>query len=224
MSDQYVESRRTSVWELMLDVFVAPGKAMAQIADQRPVGAAALVVAGLAAFTGVLGLAGARGASALDPSLLPSDMPPEIMEAMSVFMESAAVFGAIFWVLGSVLWWFAKAAVYGLIGELVGAQRDGRAMLATLGFASLPVLLQAPLNLMLNRLGLAWLAMLLGIGFWLWTVILTVLAIRAALRTETGWAIVIYLIPVGVAVALVLVAGIAFVAALISAAGQLPMP
>lgn len=224
MTDPHPETGRTSVWELMLDVFVAPGRAMARIADERPVGAAAVLVTGLAAFTGILGVAGARGAAAVDPSLLPSDLPPEVLDLMNAFMGPAAVFGAVFGVLGSLLWWFARAAIYGLIGELVGAQRDGRALLATLGFAALPMLLRAPIDLMLSRLGATWPAILVGLVFWVWTLILTVLAIRAALRTETGWAIVIYLIPVGVGIALAMVAGLAFFIAIVSAASQMPLP
>jgi len=223
MTEQYTEAGRTSVWDLILDVFVAPGRAMAKIADERPVGAAALVVSGLAVFTGILGVAAARGAAQVDQSFFLSDIPPEVAEVMTAFMGPAAVFGAIFGVLGTVLWWFVRAAVYGLIGELVGAQRDGRAMLATLGFATLPALLRAPLDLAFNRLGLTWLSFLVGLVFWVWTLILTVLAIRAALRTETGWAIVIYLIPVGVGIAVALLLGVAFAIALVSMATQIPM-
>lgn len=78
------------------------------------------------------------------------------------------------------------------------------------------MLLQAPVDLMLTRLGLNWLSMLAGVGFWIWSVILAVLAIRAALRTETGRAVAIFLIPVGVGFAVLILAVAAFVVAVVS--------
>ncbi len=230
MTDQFVQNDRpsqngrTSVWDLILDVFIAPGKAMARIADERPVGPAALLVTGLAVFTGILGLVITRDAMVLDLDLFLAEIPPELVDAVSAVMGSAAVFGAIFGIVGSVLWWFARAAIYGLIGELMGAERDGRAMLATLGFAGLPALLQAPVNLMLSRLGLPWLASFVGLVFWVWMLILTVLAIRAALRVETGRAIVVFLIPVGVGIAMAVLVGVGLFIAIISMASQIPMP
>lgn len=222
MTEPSAQNGATSVWDLMLDVFIAPGRAMARIADERPVGAAAWVVTGLAVFTGLLGMASARDAMALDPGLLPSDVPPEVVEVIQAFTGSASVFGAVVGILASVLWWFGRAAIYGLIGELMGAARDGRAMLATLGFAGLPALLQAPLNLMLSRLGLTWLSALVGIVFWVWLLVLTVLALRAALRVDTGQAVVIFLIPVGVAVALAVLVGVGLAVALVSMVGRIP--
>lgn len=224
MTEPSAQNGATSVWDLMLDVFIAPGRAMAKIADRRPVGAAALLVTGLAVFSGLLGLASARDAAAPDPGVLPADLPPEVVEALGALLGSASVFGAVVGILVGVLWWFGRAAVYGLIGELMGAARDGRALLATLGFAQLPVLLQAPLNLMLSRLGLTWLSALVGIVFWVWLLVLTVLALRAALRVDTGQAVVIFLIPVGVAVALAVLVGVGLAVALVSMVGRIPMP
>lgn len=218
------EPARESVWDLMLGVFTSPGKAMAQVAAQRPVGTAALLVIGLTLFSVVMGLFSAQGVTPADLGDLPPGMPPEFLEAMNAMLPSMALFATAIGAVVSILWWFARSAIYGLIGELMGLHGDGRAMLATLGFASLPVLLQAPIDLMLIRLGLGWLSTLVGIGFWVWSVILSVLAIQAALRTGTGRAIVVYIVPVAVGVGLFVLAALLFAGSIFTLINTMPMP
>ncbi|MEW8978628.1 MAG: Yip1 family protein [Symbiobacterium sp.] len=209
---------RSSVWDLILDVITAPKDAMARIASERPVKAAALLVIGIALFTAVLGFAGTRDAMVAQLDRTLAGLPGEAQPVMEAFLGQMAAWSVVLGAVGTVLWWFLRAAVYGLIGEMMGGARDGRAMLATLGFALTPAWLQAPLNLMLGRLGLTWLAILLGLGFWIWTLVLTVMAIRAALGVDTGKAVVVFLIPVGVGIALATLVIVLFVAAMVSAA------
>lgn len=213
---------RSSIGDLMLGVLTSPGETMERIAAQRPVVAALLIVLGLSFFTMVMRLLGTRGAAPVDLSDLPAGVPSDAAMAVNAMVPQMVAIGSIIMAIGGVFWWFIKASIYRLLGEVIGDRGDGKAMLATLGFAALPALLQAPVDLAVSRLDMGWLSFLVGLGFWIWSAILSVLAIRASLRSSTGTAVAVFAIPLATIVGLLIVAVVVVFVGLASLAPTLP--
>lgn len=202
----------TSVWSLMLGVLSNPAEALAQVARERRVGQAALIVVGLGLFgliTGVLGIQNEDLASMLEMM----DIAPDLATFRQVVQQFALVWG-ILGVLLQVIQWFVNSAIYNLLGEVMGIRPDGRAMLAALGFAHMPAIFNPILEALAKAAGMNSLGFIftLAIAVWIW--VLDVLAIRSALQTSTGKAVAIFLIPAAVIVGLVFLGIVFMVAAL----------
>lgn len=202
--------QKTSSLELALGVFISPGETMAKIAAERPLGAAAVIVIGISLFSLIVGLLINSNAQTAGMTQFSTDMPADMARAMEDVIPTMAAVGGIYGAIFGVLTWFGQAAIYRLLGELMGQQGDGRAMLATLGFANLPFLLQPPLMLILFWLDLSGLSLLFTFMIWIWYAFIAVKAIRASLNSGTGQAVGIFLIPVAVVVVLVVIGLIAF--------------
>ncbi|HEY8346495.1 MAG TPA: Yip1 family protein [Symbiobacteriaceae bacterium] len=197
-----VLSERTSVWSLMLGVLTNPGATLAQVARERRVGQAALIVAGLNLFVAVISMLAMMNAKVE----LTMDGPEAPLGKVlgPVALHFTLVWAIMIAVL-QVVSWFSYAATYNLLGELMGERPDGRAMLAALGFAQMPSILIPILVGLAVLLGLWTLPFLFGLVIGIWILVLDVVAIRSALQTSTGKAALIFFTPwvVGIGLAVV---------------------
>ena len=202
-----------SIGEMIYGVLFSPVQAMTQVAEARPVGTALLLKIGLYVFSLVIGLLVQAPAFELRdlPPGVPSELAGVMRDILPAMVTVMSIMGGVF----SLIVWFILASVYRVLGELMGMPGDGRAMLATIGFASLPEVFLPPVQLIARLLNLGFLSGIAGLGLWIWSVVLTVLGIRAAIKTSTGRALGIYLVPWAAGVALAVIFGIALGAALI---------
>ncbi|MCL5045439.1 MAG: YIP1 family protein [Actinobacteria bacterium] len=211
---------KVSVWEMMYGALFSPVQAMAQIADARPVGTALLIKIGLYVFALVIGLL--VQTPTIDLGELPPGVPGELAGVMRQIVPAMVTVVSIMGGVFSIIAWFTLAAVYRVLGELMGDAGDGRAMLATIGFAALPEVLVPPVQVIARLLNLGFLSGIATFGAWIWSIILTVMGIRATLRTSTGRALGIYLVPWAAAAAVAIIFAIALGAALVPLLRDVP--
>lgn len=211
------EEQQGSIWDLMLEVLVSPREGMEKVAERRPVGPALGIIIGLSLFALAMRLAG--GPPAIDS--FPTGLNFDFAQAMNRLMPMLALAGSLLGSVGLLAGWFLRSAIYRLLGELMIGPGDGRAMLATLGFAALPGLLQPPLELMTSRVQVPGLSFLVGLALWVWTAILAVMAIRASFRSSTGQAVAVFLIPIGALIGFLILGFILMMISMVSAVPSL---
>lgn len=206
------EEQQGSIWDLMLEVLVSPREGMEKVAERRPVGAALGIIVGLSLFALAMRLAG--GPPSVEP--LQADLGLDLTDSINTLMPMLALMGSLMASVGLLVGWFLRSAIYRLLGELMIGPGDGRAMLATLGFAALPGLLQPPLELMTSRVQVPGLSLLVSLALWVWTAILAVMAIKASFRSSTGQAVAVFLIPIGALIGFLILGVILMVVTMVS--------
>ena len=178
--------------EILYEVMVRPKATMRMIAAWRPLKQASVVcVASMAVSAAML------------PMIL-----PKFLGGLSGFLAGGYFFAGLFsWLLG--------AAVFNLAAECLGGQANGMGLLAALGFTYWPRLFLAPVWALAAFLpeGLrSWLLCMGGAAVTIWSVWLTVTAVRVAHGLSIRRAVLTLLAPVlltGAVFALLLLAGAA---------------
>ncbi len=97
-----------------------------------------------------------------------------------------------------------SALIYG-IGYILGGRGPFSALFSTEAYAAVPYVPLAPLFLLINLGGpaLAPLSLLVTIGLWIWTIMLTIIGLREAMALTTGRAVgvIAILLAIGVVLA-----------------------
>ncbi len=204
--------------EAAIGVITRPVPAMQAIAAARPWLMALLlsVIIGL--------LSGLAGMTAPAPS--PADMgdlaqlPPEQQRAIEgilgmVRSPALGIGNAIINPIVLAIW----AGILWLVARLLGGIGQYSSLFSTVGFASVPNILLAPITALLNLGGaaLAALSSLVGFAFAIWTIVLTVIAIRESMRLSTGRSVATCAIPAGSCLLLICAIVVVFASLIIGA-------
>ena len=206
--------------EAAVGVITRPVPAMQEIAAARPWLIALLLSVVIGLISGL-----ASGMSGFNPANLGnlSDMDPQSRQiaegVMRMIGPALGIGNAIFAPIVLAIW----AGIIYLIARLLGGTGEYSALFSTLAFASIPSLLEAPLIAVLNLAGGALFLLLvpIGLAFFIWNVVLTVLGIRESMRLSTERSLVTCVVPpLGCGLLLcVVIVGIVGLAALGSTAG-----
>lgn len=199
-----------------IGVVTRPVSAMREIAAARPWPIALALTAAIALLTGLANLTAPRqDLAAATGGTLPAGF--EGVQGFLDFIQSPG--GVVASVLFSLISLAVLSGIFYGIGRLLGGRGPFSGLLSTQAFASVPSILLAPLTAVLNLVGLSVVVGLLGFGFAIWTLVLTVLGIRESLALSTGRAVATLLIPIGVLLLLSCVLGVLFALALGGATG-----
>lgn len=200
------EFREFHFFDAIVGVIVQPVRALRQIALARPWPQALALSIGLAVLQGLASLTFSR--PDLDASMVGS---PAMGTGAAEFLETvtapAVLFGSALVITPLAL--ILETGVLYLIGRLLGGRGHFSGLLSTFAFASVPLLIMAPVTAVMNLggsvLGIGLIQGLLGTAAGIWVLVLQVLAIRESLTLSTGRAIAVLLIPLAVFLLLVCV-------------------
>ncbi|MDH7577101.1 MAG: Yip1 family protein [Bacillota bacterium] len=185
------------MWEYITGALAAPVQTFRETAQKKWWRQGLLLVGGLALLRGLVGAATARANPPLPPGLETTPEFPRFLEAALNLLQSP-LFMLIGSLLGGVLVWFLGGVIFFAIGKLFKGQGTLGGVLAGLGFAETPRLIEIPLTAVLSLLGAP--GTILGgvasFGFRIWVLVLDVLAVRESLRLGTGAATAVVLIPI----------------------------
>lgn len=93
----------------------------------------------------------------------------------------------------ALIGWFVDVAAVSLFAQLLGGAGNGRALLSGYAFASIPMLIAAILDFLLNALGLGgFFSGLVSLAGFIWTLVLQVWAVREIEQVSLGRAILAY--------------------------------
>ncbi|HWR40089.1 MAG TPA: YIP1 family protein [Patescibacteria group bacterium] len=179
--------------EMLYEVMVRPQATMRVIAAWRPVKQAMAVFFISTTVTALMLHAALSGPGAGNL----------VMMAVGIHF----FFGLITWILG--------AAVFNLVAEYFGGQANGMGLFATLGFTYWPKVFMAPVWAVAVFLPVGlrpWVWLTGGIAIAAWTILLTVIALRASHGLSAQRAVLTLLTPplvIGVLLLLLLMMGIA---------------
>ncbi len=204
--------------EAGIGVITRPVPAMQEIAAARPWLIALLLSVIIGLLSGLV--------SMTTPGLSPSDMrdlgqlDPQtrrMVEGIIGAVRSPAlgIGSAIINPIVLAIW----VGILWLVARLLGGIGQYSSLFSTVGFASVPNILLIPITALLNLGGaaLAALVSLVSFAFGIWTIVLTVIAIRESMRLTTGRSVATCAIPVGSCLLLICALGIAFAGLIIGA-------
>lgn len=184
--------------ETAVGVLIAPVATMRGLVSEPRVGWAVILTVVLALISAVetAGVAGSQAPVAFGPDGPPG--PPQ--QLRWVMLVGGAIFLPLIG-LGVLAVW--SAILHGVARLLGGVGRYGT-VFTTVGFANTPQVFTVLGTLATVTLGLPGqvLSWLLGLGLFLWTAVLSVIAVRESHRLSTGKAVAVYLIPIGVVIGL----------------------
>jgi hypothetical protein len=180
-----------------LAVIWAPVRTLARVAEGRRVLLGFIVTvlyAVLSLIGGVIDALGGLTANQFSPRNFPG-LPPEFYESAPEVVSVALL---IFAVVGAFVWWLLVSALMQLVTGFFGGAGPFSAMLAVVGMASVPFVIQAALQILLTgsqaALGpesgatsvIGALNSLVGLAFLAWHVVLVVIGASFARRVGYG--------------------------------------
>ncbi|MGH9168670.1 MAG: Yip1 family protein [Acidimicrobiia bacterium] len=186
--------------ETAVSVLTRPVPTLRRVTQLAPVGWAIGLVAVLQFLSGIAaGLATPAFEGILGPS---PDMGAVSVVALGIFSSIAGLIGLA---LG--------AAILQGVALLLKGTGTYKGLLAGLGFAQLPYIFNIPAQLLVVAgPGGAFLSLLVAFSLFIWSFALATIAVRENHGFSTGRAVATMLIPLGVAIALVVILAIALVA------------
>ena len=180
-----------------LAVIWAPVRTLARVAEGRRVLLGFIVTvlyAVLSLIGGVIDALGGLTANQFSPRNFPG-LPPEFYESAPEVVSVALL---IFAVVGAFVWWLLVSTLMQLVTGFFGGAGPFSAMLAVVGIASVPFVIQAALQILLTgsqaALGpesgatsvIGALSSLAGLAFLVWHVVLVVIGASFARRVGYG--------------------------------------
>lgn len=121
-------------------------------------------------------------------------------------LVGAAILGPLIGLIGLAI----AAGIFQIVSMALGGRGTYVGLFSGLAFASVPSIIGAPFNLLPLVIGVGGqvLSGLVGFGLFIWTAVLTVIAIREDHQFSTGRAIAVFLIPVVAIGAFVVLLGV----------------
>lgn len=203
--------------ETAVGVLTSPVATLRGLASEPRAGWAVILTIAIALLSAVetAGVAGSAATSPFGPETTPG--PPE--ELRWVILVGGATFLPLVALAVLAVW---SAILHGIARLLGGVGRYG-AVFTTVGFAQTPQVFTVIGTLLTVTVGLIGQVVsgLLGFGLFVWSAILSVIAVRESHRLSTGKAIAAYLIPIGVAIALAILLFVLIVVLIIGGIGAM---
>lgn len=203
--------------ETAVGVLTSPVGTLRGLATEPRAGWAVVLTIAIALLSAVetAGVAGSGGPSPFGPEGGPG--PPEGLRW--VMLVGGAIFLPLV-ALGFLAVW--SAILHGVARLLGGAGRYG-AVFTTVGFAQTPQVFTVVGTLLTVTVGLVGqvLSWLLGTALFVWSAVLSVIAVRESHRLSTGRAVAAFLIPIGVVIVLGVVLVVLIVALIVGGMGAM---
>lgn len=126
-------------------------------------------------------------------------------------------------VVSSVLVWGVSTAIWHLLAELLGARGSVRELLVAVGFVSFIQILMIPVYLIANVMleGSETLLAIAGIALMIWSSVLEIFAIQSVYHISGAKAVLIFLLPVLIAIGLAVVTVVLAGSMIMTAASQI---
>lgn len=188
--------------EALIGVIIRPIDAMRQIAAARPWVFAIILSIVSALLAGLANLPGRdRTLDQFTNTGLDAQTRETFENFANFFLSPGFAIGSA---LSAPLWLAIGSGILYLCGRLLGGRGPYSALFSTIGFTSITGILLAPLTAIFNLVGgpVATIGGCLAFFVGIWTLVLTVLAIRESLNLSTGRAVGALLIPLAVIFAL----------------------
>ncbi len=155
-------------------------------------------------------------------SLVNIFLPPDFSKVPPEFREALVKAGPFIGLIGALLAfmsWFIQAGVFQLFAEFLGGKGRATGVLTVLALADIPRVLVIPFRVLghftaTSVLG-TFLTAAVGLGVFIWGVILLVIGLREIQEFSTGKAVATLLVPFGFAVLAVIIFLISFVGAVV---------
>ncbi len=197
------------MWEYITGALAAPVQTFRETSQKQWWRQALLLAGGLALLRGLVSAAAAQEAPPLPSSLeMTPGFPGFLATAFDLLQSPLFLLASS--LAGRILVWFLGGVIFLAVGKLFKGDGNLSGLLAALGFAEAPRLIEIPLTAVLSLLGLpgSILAGLAGFGFGIWILVLDILAVRESLRLRTGAAAAVVLIPLGLIFFLLFLLGV----------------
>ncbi|MGE5405316.1 MAG: Yip1 family protein [Candidatus Saccharibacteria bacterium] len=201
---EFAEEPRLKAYEVLSGTLLEPVATFKRIARERPVIMTIVMVALIYAFTGAIGIG--------ESSSMLSQMFGERIKTSSLVW----LFGLVSLPV-SLLIWIVMSAVYSFLGSLIYRKNNVKGIMCTLGLSLLPGILSPPLKYIATAYNAGFSIMLILVLFLaVWTSGLQVIALRESLKINTGQAFVLWIIPLAVVFAIIILAFIGILAGMVA--------
>lgn len=198
--------------EAAVSVVMQPVGTLRMVTQQQKLGWAIIVAV-------VVSLASSlTSAASLTPSALAGSANFSLPVDPSVFRISTLVGAALLGPLIGLIGLAVVAGIFQLVSMALGGKGAYVGLFCGLAFASVPSIIGTPFNLLPLAIGVAGEALsgLVSFVLFIWTAVLTVIAIREDHQFSTGRAVVVFLIPVAAIGLLIVLLGVLLLAVLVS--------
>jgi len=188
-----VDSGLSGLFELAVAVVTSPGRAFDEIARRAPLGGSIVVVLTIHALTAATQMASATGSLAVAPSSATLGAQGLTLSPIVSLLVGLLV-GAPFGLAATAVW----TALVLLFARMLGGTGGYKVTFCGLAFATVPQVFTVIVTALLLPMGTAGtvLGVLAAIGVAVWTVVLSVMAVRSAHALSTGRAVAAVVLPV----------------------------
>lgn len=188
--------------EVIYGILFQPAPTLQYLSREKPLKQGLILYAIIALFNVLI----SQGIEALQFKDSLANLPPD-------FIWLAGGLG----VIASIIMLFLIAGLLSLISEIIFGQANAKGLLVCLSFAYLPSVLSAPLQYAALLIGIKTAAIALPLLTLLWVLVLQVIALREALNLRNSQAVLLFILPVLILLALI-------IATVIIAAGIFSVP
>lgn len=179
-------------------VITRPVPTMATIAAARPW----LIALGVYLVIALIGSLASIVSLNVDQQLvqMPDEMRDQFAPLLRLLFNPGTVIATT--LVSAPIWLVIGSAIYFGVGRLLGGQGAYSSIFSTQAFASVPSVGASVLTALLTLAGpmLAPLTGLVGLGFGIWSLVLSVIGVRESMGFSTGRAVATVLIPLAVIV------------------------
>lgn len=180
---------KRSFLDILYGIIFSPRQTMKTVGRQKPLGPSVALLLGVNLLTIVL-LFFSFNDNQTFPNILPQAGIP--LEAAKKFLYVSSI--GLFFI--RLIYLFAITACYNLLGELLGGKGNAIGLLSALCLTSIPEIFSVPLLFLGRLLPLGSTLNTLGnFLLWLWSLVLSILALREVLELSTGKALLVFFLP-----------------------------
>jgi hypothetical protein len=198
--------------EVAVSVVTQPVSTLIMVTQQQKLGWA-IIVAVVVSLTSSL-----TSAASLTSSGLAGGANFSVPVDPYIFRVAALVGAGLLGPLIGLIGLAVVAGIFQLVGLVLGGKGTYVGLFCGLAFASVPSIIGTPFNLLPLVIGVVGeiLSGLVSFGLFIWTVVLTVIAIKENHQFSTGRALAVFLIPVAAIGLLIVILGLLLFAFLIT--------
>ncbi|MGE5416779.1 MAG: Yip1 family protein [Acidobacteriota bacterium] len=190
---EFAEEPRLKAYEVLSGTFLEPVATFKRVSRERPIMLTVIMVVLVYAFSRAVGVG--------QSSQILSELSGGRIKASTMVW----LYGSIGLPL-SLLIWVVMSAVYSMIGNILFGKNNVKGLMCTLGLSLLPGILTPALTYIAAAFNVAWALIPVAVLIMIWTSGLQVIALRESLRIKTGPAFVLWIIPLAVVFAIIILA------------------
>ncbi|MDD3268572.1 MAG: Yip1 family protein [Syntrophomonadaceae bacterium] len=182
--------------EVIYGILFQPAATLSYLSREKPLKQGLIVYLIIALFNVLI----SQGIEALNFMESLANLPPNFIWLVSSIG-----------VIASIIMLFFMAGFLSLISEIIYGQANGKGLLVCLSFAYLPSVLGAPLEYAALLIGMQSAAAVLPVFTLVWVLVLQVIALREALSLRSSQAVLLFILPLLILLALTIAVIVAVV-------------